>query len=108
MITPAMIRDGHFVRPKFGMSLMTTFAVSISGFFSPGLRFPLISFQDSAQFATTINKRTMTGALLGVTHNINYQYQNSPANVFPSDANATDLAGGFLAWRASGLPVQAA
>ena len=36
MTTPAMIREGHFVRPKFGMSLMTTFAVSISGFRSPG------------------------------------------------------------------------
>ena len=36
------------------------------------------------QFQTGLQKRTATGALLGVTHNINYLYSNSPTNVTPS------------------------
>ena len=37
-----------------------------------------------------VQKRTATGALLGVTHNINYLYSNSPTNVTPS-AYTTNL-----------------
>ncbi len=61
-----------------------------AGFFAVGNRFPLIQFQDAAQFAASIQKRTMTGALLGITHNVNYQFTNSPVNVYPS-AYTTNL-----------------
>ena len=55
-----------------------------------GTRFPIIFNQDTAQFQTGVQKRTATGALLGVTHNINYLYSNSPINVTPS-AYTTNL-----------------
>ena len=47
-------------------------------------RFPIIFNQDTAQFQTGIQKRTATGAVLQVAHNISYLYSNSPGNVFPS------------------------
>jgi outer membrane protein TolC len=47
-------------------------------------RFPIIFVQDTGQFASSLQKRTMTGAVLQITHNINYLYSNSPGNVFPS------------------------
>ncbi|MGE5756273.1 MAG: TolC family protein, partial [Planctomycetaceae bacterium] len=47
-------------------------------------RFPVIFNQDTATFQTGVQKRTATGALLGVTHNISYLYSNSTFNVTPS------------------------
>src|SRR3954465_10954170 len=55
-----------------------------AGTFVAGARFPIIFNQDTFQFQTGVQKRTATGALLGVTHNINYLYSNSPLNVTPS------------------------
>jgi outer membrane protein TolC len=55
-----------------------------AGTFIAGARFPVIFNQDTAAFQTGLQKRTATGALLGVTHNINYLYSNSPTNVTPS------------------------
>ncbi|MFO0911081.1 MAG: TolC family protein [Isosphaeraceae bacterium] len=61
-----------------------------AGTFVAGARFPIIFNQDTWQFQTGVQKRTATGALLGVTHNINYLYSNSPTNVTPS-AYTTNL-----------------
>src|SRR3954451_9121780 len=61
-----------------------------AGTFLAGPRFPIIFNQDTAQFQTGVQKRTATGALLGVTHNINYLYSNSPTNATPS-AYTTNL-----------------
>ncbi len=47
-------------------------------------QFPIIFNQDTATFQAGLQKRTSTGALIGVTHNINYLYSNSPINVTPS------------------------
>ncbi|MDR3633683.1 MAG: TolC family protein [Isosphaeraceae bacterium] len=47
-------------------------------------QFPIIFNQDTATFQAGVQKRTATGALIGVTHNINYLYSNSPINVTPS------------------------
>ena len=55
-----------------------------AGTFLAGPRFPIIFNNDTAQFQTGLQKRTATGALIGVTHNINYLYSNSPTNVTPS------------------------
>jgi outer membrane protein TolC len=55
-----------------------------AGTFIAGPRFPIIFNQDTFQFTTGVQKRTATGALLGVTNNINYLYSNSPTNVTPS------------------------
>ena len=61
-----------------------------AGTFVAGARFPIIFNQDTFQFQSGLQKRTATGALLGVTHNINYLYSNSPTNVTPS-AYTTNL-----------------
>src|SRR3954451_12455892 len=61
-----------------------------AGTFSAGTRFPVIFNQDTAQFQAGLQKRTATGATLGVTHNINYLYSNSTLNVTPS-AYTTNL-----------------
>ena len=55
-----------------------------SGIFAPGLRSPVVSFQEAAQFSTTLQKRFAEGSTAGITQNINYQYTNNPTNVFPS------------------------
>ena len=54
-----------------------------AGVFTGG-RFPYIFDQDTAQFSTGVQKRTATGAQIGVQHNINYLYSNSPNNLNPS------------------------
>jgi outer membrane protein TolC len=61
-----------------------------AGTFVAATRFPVIFNQDTAQFQSGLQKRTATGALLGVTHNINYLYSNSTLNVTPS-AYTTNL-----------------
>jgi len=61
-----------------------------AGTFLAGPRFPIIFNQDTFQLTSGVQKRTATGALLGVTHNINYLYSNSPTNVTPS-AYTTNL-----------------
>ncbi len=61
-----------------------------AGTFLAGPRFPIIFNQDTFTFSTGVQKRTATGALIGVTHNINYLYSNSPTNVTPS-AYTTNL-----------------
>ncbi|MBX6313874.1 MAG: TolC family protein, partial [Isosphaeraceae bacterium] len=55
-----------------------------AGTFIAGARFPVIFNQDTWQFATTLQKRTAMGTTMAITHNINYLFSNSPANVFPS------------------------
>src|SRR4029077_19211429 len=55
-----------------------------AGTFLAGARFPVIFNQDTAAFQAGLQKRTATGAWLGVTHNVNYLYSNSPTNVTPS------------------------
>jgi outer membrane protein TolC len=50
-------------------------------------RFPVISLQDTATFQSVLQKQIATGGQLSVTHNINYQYSNSPFNTFPSVYN---------------------
>jgi outer membrane protein TolC len=55
-----------------------------AGTFIAGARFPILFDQDTATFQSGLQKRTATGALLGVTHNISYLYSNSPTNVTPS------------------------
>jgi outer membrane protein TolC len=47
-------------------------------------RFPVVFDQQTAQFASSIQKRAATGTLLSVTHNINWLFSNSPINVQPS------------------------
>jgi outer membrane protein TolC len=47
-------------------------------------RFPIIFDQQTAQFATAVQKRTAIGSTFAVTHNINWLYSNSPINVTPS------------------------
>jgi len=61
-----------------------------AGTFLSGPRFPIIFNQDTFQFSSGVQKRSATGALMGVTHNINYLYSNSPTNVTPS-AYTTNL-----------------
>ena len=61
-----------------------------SGFLSVGNRFPVVSVQDTATIQAVLQKQIATGGTLSVTHNINYQYTNSPVNVFPS-AYTTNL-----------------
>ena len=61
-----------------------------AGTFVAGARFPVVFTQDTAQFATTLQKQAATGATMAITHNINYLYSNSPTNVFPS-AYTTNL-----------------
>jgi outer membrane protein TolC len=56
-----------------------------AGFFGgTAARYPIIFTQETAQFVTQIQKRTATGATLGVAHNIQYLFSNSPSNVYPS------------------------
>jgi outer membrane protein TolC len=55
-----------------------------AGTFIAGAKFPVIFNQDTATFQAGLQKRTATGALIGVTHNISYLYSNSPTNVTPS------------------------
>lgn len=66
---------GHSVQP---------FNNGISAGTISAQRFPIIFNQDTAQFQSQVQKRTATGAVLQVQHNINYLYSNSPGNVFPS------------------------
>jgi outer membrane protein TolC len=61
-----------------------------AGTFIAGARFPVIFNQDTWQFQSGLQKRTATGALIGLTHNISYQYTNSPTNTTPS-AYTTNL-----------------
>lgn len=49
-----------------------------------GPRFPVLFIQDTAQYQFALQKRTAVGSVLSVQNNIQWQYSNSPANVFPS------------------------
>ncbi|WP_165251422.1 TolC family protein [Paludisphaera soli] len=55
-----------------------------------GTRTPVISVQESANFQVGLQKRTATGAQLGIVHNVNWLYQNSTFLVTPS-AYTTNL-----------------
>jgi outer membrane protein TolC len=59
-------------------------ALSAGTFSLSSTKFPVITDQDSLNIGSTLSKRTATGSLLSVTHNMNWLYQNSPLNVFPS------------------------
>ncbi len=49
-----------------------------------GVKSPVISVQHLAQFQSGLQKRTATGAQLGIVHNVNWAYQNSTLQVDPS------------------------
>ncbi len=56
-----------------------------AGTFNPtAARFPVILAQETDAFSTGIQKTVATGGTAYVTHNVNFAYSNSPANVFPS------------------------
>ncbi len=83
--------DTNFTTQMLWQHSVAPFNNAISaGTFLTGPRFPIIFNQDQGQFSTGIQKRTATGALLGVTHNISYLYSNSPTNTTPS-AYTTNL-----------------
>jgi outer membrane protein TolC len=83
--------DANFQTQLFWSRNVQPFNNAIStGFIATGNRFPVVSIQDSAQFSAAIQKYTATGSTLNITHNVNYQYSNSPINVFPS-AYTTNL-----------------
>lgn len=68
----------------------TPFNNSINAGTFTGARFPVVFNQDQFQFQTGLQKRSATGALLGITHNINWLYTNAPSNATPS-AYTTNL-----------------
>ena len=83
--------DTNFTTQMLWSHSVAPFNNAISaGTFLAGPRFPIIFNQDAFQFSTGVQKRTATGAQIGVTHNINYLYSNSPTNVTPS-AYTTNL-----------------
>ncbi len=49
-----------------------------------GPKTPIISIQDTANFQIGLQKRTATGAQIGIVHNVNWLYQNSTFLVTPS------------------------
>ncbi len=49
-----------------------------------GPRTVVLSVQDTANFQIGLQKRTATGALLGIVHNVNWLYQNSTFLTYPS------------------------
>ena len=49
-----------------------------------GPKTPVISIQDTANFQIGLQKRSATGAQLGIVHNVNWLYQNSTFLVTPS------------------------
>lgn len=49
-----------------------------------GTRVPVVSVQHSANFQVGLQKRTATGAQLGIFHNVDWLYQNSTFLVTPS------------------------
>ena len=83
--------DTNFTTQMLWSHSVAPFNNAISaGTFLSGPRFPIIFNQDTFQYSSGVQKRTATGALIGVTHNINYLYSNSPTNVTPS-AYTTNL-----------------
>jgi outer membrane protein TolC len=68
----------------WGHSLTPLNNAITAGTIVQGPRYPLIFDQDTGTFQAGLQKRTATGALLGVTHNISYLYSNSPTNTTPS------------------------
>ncbi|WZO97928.1 TolC family protein [Isosphaeraceae bacterium EP7] len=55
-----------------------------AGTISAGARYPILFQQDTGQLQSTLQKRTATGSVLQIQHNINFAYTNSPINVYPS------------------------
>jgi outer membrane protein TolC len=55
-----------------------------AGTFIAGAQFPVVFTQETANFATTLQKRTAVGSTVSVAHNVQYLFTNSPTNVFPS------------------------
>ena len=68
----------------WGHSLTPLNNAITAGTLLAGPRFPVVFDQDTGTFQAGLQKRTATGALIGVTHNINYLYSNSPTNTTPS------------------------
>ncbi len=56
-----------------------------AGVIPTAIKYPLIFDQDTATFQSTLQKRSATGAVLQIQHNVSYLYSNSPANVYPSN-----------------------
>ena len=59
-------------------------AIQAGTFNATAARFPVILAQETDAFSTGIQKVVATGGTAYVTHNVNFAYSNSPANVFPS------------------------
>ncbi|WP_165073673.1 TolC family protein [Paludisphaera rhizosphaerae] len=55
-----------------------------------GIKTPVISIQDTANFQVGLQKRNALGGTMSVTHNVNWLYQNSTFLVYPS-AYTTNL-----------------
>ena len=56
-----------------------------AGTFNPvAAKFPVILAQETQTFSTGLQKTVATGGTAYVTHNVNFAYSNSPANVYPS------------------------
>src|SRR5262249_48615582 len=51
---------------------------------SGGLTRGSVLNQDTGAFTTGITKTTGTGGVIGISHNVNYQFLNSPIQLFPS------------------------
>jgi outer membrane protein TolC len=49
-----------------------------------GLKTPIISIQDTANFQMGLQKQTATGGIMQITHNVQWLYQNSTFLVTPS------------------------
>jgi outer membrane protein TolC len=83
--TALAVFDANFTTSILWGHSTTPVNNSISaGVVNVGARYPLEFVQDTATFQSQLQKRTATGAVLQLQHNVSYLYSNSPANVYPS------------------------
>ena len=78
--TALAVFDANFTTSILWGHSTTPLNNSVSaGVINTGARFPLVFNQDNATFQSTLQKRTATGAVLQLQHNVSYLYSNSPA-----------------------------
>ena len=58
-------------------------AIQAGTFNATAAKFPVVLDQQTRTFSTGLQKTVATGGTAFVTHNVNYAFSNSPANVFP-------------------------
>jgi len=58
-------------------------AIQAGTFNATAARFPVIFNQQTRTFSSGLQKILATGGSAALTHNVNFAYSNSPANVFP-------------------------